>query len=290
MFAGSMREIPAVSPPCPFLRIDDGWASGTFQAGFVEGPVRYLIGVREGRGSSLQFHAGNITLQGGEQIELQRVNVELSQAGELLVRDSKEHNHVQWRSGSGRAVEAARTLLKLDKHTGQLSIEDSARHGQILWDPMAYLREIGYECRSKNPVLHLGDSKPYLQVTDGGSTLFTTHAESRHFDLFAGDFVAVALQMEAGPPPVPLESRPGESLSSAFASISVAPHAGPPLPPRAGARRMAYLWLDPQTSQLVLHTSNHPQQPEREQVVWISPNWKQCHSEHGEPSKATLQG
>ena len=178
-------------------------------------------------------------------------------------------------------------MLKLDRHTGQVYIEDDARHGQLLWDPMRYLREIGYQCKSKDPVLHVSDSRPYLQVKDGGSTLFTTHAEFKRFDLPAGQFVAVTAT--AQPPPVPLNSRPS-NLSETFSDLHVV-HSGPPaLPPRPSPSKTAYLWLDPESSQLVLHTCRHPEHPERDEVVWISPNWKHCKSTPHEPSKATLQG
>ena len=282
-----MREIPAVSPPCPFLRIDDGWASGTFQSEFVEGPVRYLIGVRDGRGPSMQYHPDNLNLQAGQHIELEQAKMELTHQGELIVREHGDHGQVLWSSGTPRQQQPVSAILKLDRQSGQLTIEDQSRHGQLLWDPMRSLREIGYQCRSKDPVMHLSDSKPYLQVKDAGSTLFTTHAEFKHFDLFAGHFIAVGT--DPRPPPVPQDSRP-MGLGEALSHLHLGHQSAPPLPPRSQPAKNAYLWLDPQTSQLVLHTSKYPEHPDRNEVVWVSPNWKQCQSGGPEPSKATLQG
>lgn len=274
-----MQVIPAVSPPCPFLRIDDGWASGTFQAGFVEGPVRYLIGVRDGRGPSLQYHAGNVGLQTGQSIELEKAKIELAQSGQLVVREQTSHGRTLWTSAPTDPRESHQAILKLDRQTGQLTIEDTNRHSQILWDPTRYLREIGYVCRSKDPVLHFSDSVPYIQLTDAGSTLFTSQPEWRTFDLFAGNFIVIEA-IETGPAALPR-----------FENLQVTDNASPPtLPPRRVQPTFAFLWLDPQTSQLVLHTSSRPDQPTRDQIVWVSPNWKQCCSKPEEKSKATLQG
>lgn len=332
-FCGSMREIPEVTPPCPFLRIDDGWATGTFQAEFVEGPVRYLIGVRDEKGQGVRYHADALRWQAGRGaecqsgIELEGVRFELNEEGRILAWDQHNRGRVLWASDHDSNTHSRRSshlepFLSLDRKSGALCVKSARDPAVVLWDPMQHLQDVGYETKSNDPVLHLHDSQPFVQVKDGGSTLYTTMPVWKHFDLVAGEFIAVGVQQEGGrpssaedvcsaPPPVPHASRPTSSLSEMLSQVHLPGHhhhtsqptspAPPPaLPPRPGqseayrpsppARGLTYLYMDPETSQLVLHTSRHPTRLEEDQVVWRSPNWKTCKSEAKEASKATLQG
>ena len=299
-FVGSMDMIPEVTPPTPFLRINDGWAEGTFQSDFIEGPVRYLIGVRDGLGHGMQYRSDSLQWSAGSEAALEKVRVELIEEGELVVWDQQQPGRVLWSSSSGHVRRRGNVspMLQLDRLSGQLSIK-RAQTGQVLWDPMDYLAKIGYRAFYKDPVLVLVDQPPYLQVKDGGSTLFASSSAWKHFALNAGSFVAVvaddgsATALDASAPAVPHDSWP-TSMTEALSHLHLQSRAPPPLPRRGGlsGQRPAsntYLWLDPHTSRLVLHMSDHPEQPQDGQIAWVSPNWKQCASQPTEPSKAILQ-
>ena len=299
-FGGSMDIIPEVTPPTPFLRINDGWAEGTFQADFIEGPVRYLIGVRDGLGHGMQYRSDSLQWSAGSEAALTKTRIELVEEGELVVWDQQQPGRVLWSSSSGHGRRRGNVSpsLQLDRLSGQLSIK-SAQMGQVLWDPMAYLARIGYRTFYKDPVLVLADQPPYLQVKDGGSTLFASSSAWKHFVLNAGSFVAVvadeagATAREAPAPAIPHDAKP-TSMTEALAHLHLHNPAPPPLPPRDGPTghgpaRNTYLWLDPHTSRLVLHTSEHPEWPQNGEIAWVSPNWKQCASQPNEPSKAILQ-
>lgn len=290
-----MEVIPKVSPPTAFLRIDDGWAQGTFQADFVEGPVRYLPGVRDRLGMAVQYHAGALQWQSGHLLELKNVRIELASEGRLIIWDRHHQGRVLW--SSSIAVEARRSnypsaKLTLDRSSGRITIVTDIPSSRILWNPMAYFDKIGFKTESQDPVLHISDSIPYLQVKDGESTLYTTHALWRTFELGANEFVTSTIseqQHTDAPPPIPYDSRP-ISLKDALSQVHLSASSTLDTSMLPLSPRCVFLWLDPQTSQLVLHTSRHPRQVEKDQIIWQSPNWKKSPSDPKDPSKATLQG
>ena len=310
VFSASMDLISEVSPPTPFLvSSDHNLASGTFQDDFVEGPVRFLIGVRDKLGKKLQYSAsalkwetGNNRQTGGRSgVELEDVKFELSEEGRLLVWDQKIPGRVLWdsRSGTDRRREAIDAIFGLDSDTGRLTIK-SSKSGieETIWDPAPYLAEIQHKCQEKGPKLILADTKPYLQVIDASNILWSSTAEWTKMELYAGSFIAVAAEKanhDSPAPPVNSEARPS-SLSEAFSSFHIPHHSHdhpPALPPRptaTGQVKNAWLYLDPETTQLILHSSSHPDQVDDGQVLWRSPNWKKCKSLPHQPSHANLQG
>lgn len=295
-----MDVIPRVSPPTAFLRIDDGWATGTFQPGFVQGPVRYLIGVRDGLGRQMEYHADALDWREGTIVELIDVRIELSNEGRVVVWDRHHTGHVLWSSPMPTNRPSYGTPLKavLDRKSGQLHIQTATTPPEILWQSTNFTRNTGYETSNHDPVLMLSDTVPYICIKDGGSTLFAAQSEWRHFDLLADDFIAVLPSISARDrsdqaPPIPHASRP-MSLHDALSNT----HIGQPqdtsrqtsestVPLRED--RTIYLWLNPNTSQLVLHTSEHPRQLEKSAIIWKSPNWKEVVSDPTSRSKATLQ-
>lgn len=295
-FSGDMEVISKVSPPTPFLRIDDGWAEGTFQDGFVEGPVRYLIGIKEGLSRSLQYHAGAVQFEGGSVIELQNVRIELSKEGPLRVWD-RQSGSLLWSSPAPRGASATASdapfKLTLDRKTGRLQI--ISRNG-IQWDPMTFVGQCNYSTSTNDPILILSDSSPYIQVKDGGNTLYAAQPQWRHFDLPADCFVAVSSDSQsnqdaAQPPPIPHESRP-TSLREALSQLHVSDHTpeSSSYQHKSALTGTIFLWLDPATSQLVLHASRDPRHVEERGVIWRSPNWKKLESDSSNASKAILQG
>lgn len=295
VFTGSMDVIPRVSPPTPFLRIDDGWAEGTFQSGFVTGPVRYLIGVQDGLGRSMQFHSGALDWKKGNYIHLRDVCFELATEGRLVVWDQHVHGRVLWSSPlpQDRPSPSISFEVTLDRKSGKLRIVTSGEEPKVLWDSMTFTDSAHYETRNKDPILVLQDSPPYLQVKDAGATLYATHSQWQHFELQADEFIAVSSphgssSNQRTPPPIPHETRPG-SLRDRFASLHL-PSAHPTPPNHSPPSRCTFLWMDPSSSQLVLHTSQHPRKPEEGDVIWRSPNWKRPASAVDNRSKATLQG
>lgn len=294
-FLGNMEAIPKVSPPTPFLRINDGWAEGTFQSGFVEGPVRFLIGVRDGLSKSLEYHAGAIQLQGGGVIELQDVRFELTHEGTLLVRDRQSGTRL-WSSPEARSSatnhETSPSRLVLSRKNGRLQI---VRGDSVVWDPAIYLGRCGYTSTKGDPVLALSISPPYLQVKDEGTILYASQTRWKHFDLSADDFIAIppdqaTKQDSGGPPPIPLDSRP-TSLREALSKFHLSDRSAEQgsRHPSTDAGRTIFLYLDPKTSQLLLHRSVNPKRFEEQDVLWRSPNWKTPKSDNSNRSKATLQ-
>jgi len=294
-FSGNMHVIPKVSPPTPFLRINDGWAEGTFQDGFVEGPVRYLIGVQEGLSKSLQYHAGAVQFTGGNVVELQDVRIELNELGLLVVWD-RQTGRVLWSTSStsqSKPTSDHPVRLTLDRKTGSLRISSGS---SILWDPISFIGRCGYTTFTNDPVLVLSDSVPYIQVKDGNSTLYSSQSQWKTFELFADSFIAVSPDSRDGkessaPPPIPYDARP-ISLKDALSKL----HVTTPAPQSSSSHTMdgssdtTFLWLDPKTSRLVLHCSRHPRLVEESRVIWQSPNWKTPESDPSNISKATLQG
>lgn len=330
-----MDGIPDVSPPAAFIRGNIGKATGTFQSEFVEGPVRYLIGIRDGLGSSMKYSPGNLRWEGGTSegtqngAVLRGVRFEVTSDGRLVILDQHHSRTVIWSSPPAddkhKRNGPFRPVMTLEGRSASLTIRNeslTSQEGQregdnLIYDATPYLSAIGYQSITKDPSLVLQDTAPYLQVQDGGNTLFTTNPEFRRFELVAGHFVAVAPSAHKSadqPPSIPHGSRP-TSLSerllnvrlrkSSHGSSSSVTHnqAPPPLPPRTpgsdtdrqqtrpdGSTRATYLYLHSATSELILHTSRLPTQPEAHQIVWKSPNWKRAESTPSDPSKAVLQG
>lgn len=294
-FSGNMEAIPRVSPPTPFLRIDDGWAQGTFQDGFVEGPVRYLIGVKDGFSRSLDYHSGAIHMQEGRPVELQNVRFELLREGTVVVSDRRSGSRL-WSSSErnvqGRNETDPPAQLLLPRKNGRLQI---VRGGTVVWDPASYLERCDLTTIKNDPILNLSDSQPYLQVKDGGSILYASQAQWKNFDLQADNFIAISSSQSAktdsdGPPPIPHDSRP-TSLREALSKFHLKEEkelTGRSHRPEDTAR-VTFLYLCPATSQLVLHRSLHPKRVEEQHVVWRSPNWKTPKSDPSNKSKATLQ-
>lgn len=305
-----MELINEVSPPTPFLvKNDSSNASGIFQDDFVEGPVRFLIGIRDKLGKKMEYHAGALRWEAGNNrtvgsragIELEDVKFELSDEGRLLVWDQHVPGRVLWDSNSGasRRREAVEPVFCLDSKTGRLAIRNHKSDSEeAIWDPMRYLKEINYESPKSDPILLLSDRKPYLQVQDSGNSLWSSTTEFSSMELLAGCFIAVApeqVNRDAQPPNIEYGVRP-TILSEALNGMHIhhhnhsAPPALPPRPDNTGQAKNTWLYHEPNTSQLVLHTSHHPQMVEDTQVVWRSPNWKMCKSLPNEPSHANLQG
>lgn len=300
VFAGSMERIEEVSPPCPFLRIDDGFASGTFQSEFVEGPVRYLIGVFDRKGKSVRYHSGALDWRAGPRsdertqhgVELQDVTWELTPEGRLLVWDQHTPGRVLWDS-AGHTRQRRLSLprspdqnshvrLELVKKTGSLRIisiptaisenkadNESIAPEAVIWEPMKPLLELGYTCPSADPFLTLRDHEPFLTVSDGLNTLWSSQNEWRQFELFPGCFICAC----------PPTGRHEGGMHTVMDALHLDAHDA-----SNASTKPVFLWLDPETSELVLHSSNHPQNPDHQSTIWRSPNWKKTKAE-----KAVLQ-
>lgn len=289
-----MENIGEVTPPTPFLRKNHPLTTGYFQSEFLEGPVRYLIGVRDWPGRKMEFHAKSLRWMAGKDAppgarsnaELQNALFELSEEGRLLIWDPKVPGRVLWDSKSGidRRLDDSGANLLLGEKTARLQIRSGL--GQVLWDPMSYLKSINYECPDSDSVLYLADALPYLQVKHNRNILYSSSYNWSTFELFAGRFVALPPDMEHDSV-IPHEDRP-TPVAQALSSLHLDGDQGSEIIGNK-RNRMAWLYLDPETSQLVLHSSTHPQKVEEALVIWRSSNWKKAKSKPDAPAHANLQ-
>lgn len=250
-------ELPA---PSAFVKSSNKTiTSGDFQPEFYDAYIRFLIGIQPRDGKQKRYYPGGLALRSGERIQLKTAFVELPHDGNLLV---VSNNHrILWQSNSGYQHVKSANLCFSPAHGLQILDGDK----RPLWNPSASLPKLPTAKKTSmfgGPYLLFKDSAPYLQIFDdaGNITYASQYLFPPGWQLDDGCFVAI----------------PSLQLQKQQSSPSV-----------------TWLYLDPSTSQAILHTSRIPDQIEKGQEVWRSNNFKmppKGESSKGHQSKLVLQG
>lgn len=281
-FIGNTALAPLNAPPMPFLiewKDRARTVDCEVQEEFVEGTASWLIGVESGVGEELRYEGGQLHLGEGQEGPQVAGGVWGISEGRFCLKEDGAGGRVVWASGAG-TKEATR--LGFARH-GRLAL--ATKEEAPLWDPTAYLRSF-LETMStlksltpsppseleQHPSLTLSCKAPFLSLRDGaGNVLFSTsyEYEKGHLNLLGGQWIAIApLSLRGstslGLPPIP--SRPTFSQSSL------------PSPPRLPLQP-TFLFLNPLTAQLTLHSSPSPSHPLPSHTHWSSP-----------PSAARVEG
>ncbi|KAM0754861.1 hypothetical protein T439DRAFT_321916 [Meredithblackwellia eburnea MCA 4105] len=279
------------------------------QSDFIEGEASWLIGVEPGVGGEIAYEEGQLEWWAKDQdsgVNLKGGKWELSRTGELVHGNGKWRSVS---GGSGVRDPVLRfgkdgTFAILDAGAGDnLVWSPTAYIGQHL-NNLKNLPPL--KPKPSTTVGHtravFASQAPYLTVKDGeGDTLYSTHYEynAGQWELRAGQWVAIAPVSSRGavgtqlfeygaassvPPPLPTSSRPGHHFSSFIrdlkddiSAIRMGNDGGgpPPVPPRNYTPTASYpptfLFLNPQTAQLTLHSSASPAHPDPGQTHFVYP-------------------
>lgn len=292
---------PTNAPPTAFL-IDPGQVQNcSVQDDFVTGRASWLIGIEAAPGRSLLYSAGQLQLDsrgqsssGAGGIHLEGTTMSLAPNGILCFRSAKD-GAARWSSGTGREGDNYDPVMSYSRD-GLLTIK--SRQGHVLYSPTDYLAP--YLARlpkpDSQPSLLLANDPPFLTLRDSavgsGNILFASHyVFGLQFELKGGAWIALAPVAQRGieggapasrPPPPPVPQRPsGHHLSSLIKDLAhTVFDAAPPIPLRSlppsqqdrkSNARPTFLFLDPSTAQLVLHSSLDPTQPTAEATHWTIP-------------------
>lgn len=132
------------------------------------------------------------------------------------------------------------------------------------------------------------------------STVGGAYRFALEWRLFAGDWIALSDEVTLGdgidkppkvewderpkPPTIDLSSRPG-TLVNQIKDLSISSENQIQRP-----RYPVYLFLDPSTSQLILHSSRHPDQVSPDKIIFITPHHRRVPSDPEKKSFTVLQG
>ena len=244
----------------PFVKWNDSaLATGSFQSEFIDTHVRWLISIQPGLGQQKRFFPGGLSLAPKQQLNLKEAVVELQANGNLRFM---RQGTLLWESCSAyEHVNDAR--LEFTEKSG-LQIMDG--QNRPLWSPQAYIPKFRSPVRQVNYLkassVVLKESAPYVSITDDtGSLVFaSSYVFPIDWTLFDGQYVAIP----------------------AFQSSKL----------RQAAPPVTWLYLEPGTSQLVLHTSSTPYRVEKGQEIWRSRNHRMPPKDEkpeGHYTKLTLQ-
>ncbi|KAG0146204.1 hypothetical protein CROQUDRAFT_657677 [Cronartium quercuum f. sp. fusiforme G11] len=259
-FIGDMSSMPEPinAPPTAFLAAleeEQVVEDCSLQSDFVRGRARWLIGIEDGPPKKLRYDAGKFALESSEVpgiCFLANTRLQLDPDGLLsVIRNTT--SETLWTSGFRGSTFGAKLEFTVE---GKLEIREK-QSGKLVWDPTAYLQgrvELG------KASLSISDKVPHLVLwTKENSIAWASEYafEKGGLELNAGQFICIPPSPLA-PPPIP----PRQIILPG--SMSQLP---PPIPPRPIPP--TFLYLDPQTSNLVLHQGRTPTEPHGF-VLWAS--------------------
>lgn len=260
-FTGDLSGMsePLNAPPMAFLKASQpGLVENcSLQQDFVEGQAAFLIAIEDRPARKFRFQGAQLNLTSTDgPIMLERARITLESTGELRVVNNAT-SQVLWTSGSAGSVIGARLALEPNGH---LTIREAGT-GHLLWDPVKFLEgcfQVGHQA-----ALTVSDEPPYLSLWSECNSLVWASEYvfgKGSLELAPNQFICICPTRSASPAP-PIPPRIDEAMS----------HAAPP-PPPIPARPLpppAYIFLDPVTSNLVIHVGPHPHQPHGH-VIWAS--------------------
>ncbi|KAH9821064.1 hypothetical protein DFH28DRAFT_1104341 [Melampsora americana] len=262
-FTGDMTCMPEPlnAPPMAFLANSnpDLVVDCDLQSEFKKGRACWLIGIEDGPIRKLRYDPEQLHLQSNSfdhsQIILDKITLKLQDDG-LLVVICNSTQSILWSSGRSGASGGASLTLSDD---GRLAVRENAS-GRLIWDPTDYLDgkvELG---RSS---LTIADQSPFLVLWTGDNCVAWASEyvfPKGGLELVAGQYICIPphqprrLNHVTQPPPIPPRPQFGNPQP-------------PMMPPRPS--QPTYLYLDPDTSNLVLHQGRLPTQPHGS-VIWAS--------------------
>ncbi|EFP92669.2 uncharacterized protein PGTG_18184 [Puccinia graminis f. sp. tritici CRL 75-36-700-3] len=257
-----MQE-PLNAPPMAFLKASQpGLVENcVIQQDFIEGRAAFLIGVEDRPARKFRFQGSQLNLTSTDgPIVLDRARISLETTGELRVLCNAT-SRVLWTSGSAGSVIGARLSLE---DNGHLTIREAGT-GKLLWDPVQFLEgcfQVGNQA-----ALTVSDESPYLSLWSECNSLVWASEYvfgKGSFELAPNQFICICpTRTRAQPPPIP------PRIGAVLDNISHAVHHPPPMIPARPLPPPAYIFLDPVTSNLVIHRGPHPHQPHGH-VLWAS--------------------
>ncbi|KAL8293491.1 hypothetical protein RQP46_000192 [Phenoliferia psychrophenolica] len=215
---------------------------------------------------------------------------------------------VLWTSGSG-GIEGSNPVLKFSM-AGQLSIAgadgttfwDPTAYLRPHLDVLAQLgprKPKVPKDHLEHPNVAFAVSEPLLTIRDSeGNIQYATSYEYAHgqWELRGGQWISIAPTdlrgvvhgladgpATPGPPPLPTSSRPHhfssfvKGLASDINDMRTSSSAPPAIPPRLSPvgnpcpSQPTFLYMDPHTAQLFLHSSPSPTHPVPEHTHWVAP-------------------
>jgi len=258
-FTGDLSAMPEPlnAPPMAFLKASQpGLVENcSVQQDFVEGQAAFLIAVEDRPARKFRFQGSQLSLTStGEAIMLERARILLESTGELRVL-CNETSRVLWTSGSAGSVIGASLSLE---DSGHLTIREAGT-GYLLWDPVKFLD--GCFHIGNRAALTVSDEPPYLTLWSACNSLVWASEyvfAKGSLELAPNQFMCICPTPSApAAPPIP------PRIGVANGSFAPPPIPARPLPPPA------YIFLDPVTSNLVIHHGPHPHQPHG-RVIWAS--------------------
>ncbi|MBW0465718.1 hypothetical protein O181_005433 [Austropuccinia psidii MF-1] len=262
-FSGDLSHAPEPlsAPPVAFLKASQPGLveECLLQSEFIHGHALWLIGVEDRPARKLRYHASHLNLSSnGPPLVLDRVKITLEISGELRVTCNSS-SQLLWTSGSyGSSVGAQLTL----EPNGHLTIRELGS-GRLLWDPLDCLS--GHFELVGEGALTVSDQSPFFILwTEDNSIIWASEYvfEKGSLELRPNQFICVpptATWSQPQPPPIP--PRIGTSDQNI--------HPPPPVPLGRPLVPALFIFLDPQTSNLVIHFSPHPRRPHGH-VIWAS--------------------
>lgn len=221
------------------------------------------------------------------------------------------HGPILWSSGNGKhhggkSVEKPHLDFSLD---GRLAVRSHDGHGESLWDPTSYLVPYLDRLATMEPLKHktdppkwalhpsllLTNTAPFLTLRNkDNDILFSTSYDYTNQDgwaILGGQWIAVApphlrglsnpahddeqCATPGGPPPIPARPHHFSSFVKDLTNNMQQSFAPPPLPPRpdqsSSTLTPTFLFLNPVTAQLTLHSSPSPAHPLPEHTHWVVP-------------------
>ncbi|EGG02858.1 uncharacterized protein MELLADRAFT_90664 [Melampsora larici-populina 98AG31] len=258
-FRGDMTCMPEPlnAPPMAFLANSnpDLVFDCDLQPDFKRGRASWLIGIEDGPIRKLRYDPEQLHLHSNSpkhsQIVFDKITLKLQDDGLLVVMCNATRS-ILWNSGRSGAVGGANLTLSAD---GKLTIRENGS-GRLIWDPTDYLDgkvEMG------KASLTIADQSPFLVLWTGDNCVAWASEyvfQKGSFELVAGQYVCIPPHQPSGfgPPPIPPRPQVGDSQP-------------PIIPPRPS--QPTYLYLDPDTSNLVLHQGRVPKEPHGS-VIWAS--------------------
>lgn len=266
IFSGDLSGMPEPlnAPPTAFLKASQPGSveNCKLQSDFLSGRASWLIGLEDRPARKLRFQASQLHLSSDDgPIMLDRVRLSLEPTGELRVLCNSSSN-VLWTSGSHGTRMGARLGIE---DNGHLTIREFGTD-HLLWDPVQFLR--GRFRLGDDAGLTVSDQPPYLTLWSECNSLAWASEyifEKGSFELKPNQFVCIlpSASQPRQPPPIP------PRIGSVIDKINDALHITPPPIPHRPLPPPAYLYLDPATSNLVIHHGPHPHQPHNH-VSWAS--------------------